>query len=96
MSADEKNFVTGGSDSLLIIWVDSTQEKREEALKAQEKIMADEQLLTNLLHNNKLFAALGLALSLDKPFKVLTIIKGQWIINFLNLIPFKFNFVKKK
>ncbi|KAK6639171.1 hypothetical protein RUM43_007441 [Polyplax serrata] len=75
VSLNEKRIITGGSDSSLIIWRDSTDEKREEAAKAQEEIITNEQLLTNLLHNNKLFAALGVALSLDKPFKVLSIIK---------------------
>lgn len=78
MSIDEKRFITGGSDSLLIVWRDSTEEKREASVKAQEEIISKEQLLTNLLNSQQLFAALGLALSLDKPYKVLSIIKGKF------------------
>lgn len=77
VSNDGDNIITGGSDSLLITWRDSTEEKRAAALKEKEELLLNDQLLANLITNNQLFAALGLALSLDRPLKVLTIIKGK-------------------
>ena len=35
-----------------------------------------EQKLANLMHNKKYLKAIGLAITLDQPFKVLNIIKG--------------------
>ncbi|KAL0270191.1 UNVERIFIED_CONTAM: hypothetical protein PYX00_007677 [Menopon gallinae] len=75
VTADETKFLTGGSDSLLVVWRDATEEKRQAALEAADELKTKEQQLSNLLRSNKLYAALSLALSLDKPFNVLNILK---------------------
>lgn len=44
-------------------------------MEAANELKTKEQQLSNLLRSNKLYAALSLALSLDKPFSVLNILK---------------------
>jgi len=68
--------VTGGSDSLLMVWKDATEEKKMAAIEAREAMLLQEQQLNNLIHSDRLLDALGLALTLDRPFRVLNIIKG--------------------
>lgn len=69
--------MTGGSDSLLLVWKDTTEEKKVAALQQRENMLLQEQQLSNLIHADRLLDALALALDLDRPFKVLNIIKGE-------------------
>eukprot|EP00112_Aurelia_sp_Birch-Aquarium-sp1_P018301 Seg435.11 transcript_id=Seg435.11/GoldUCD/mRNA.D3Y31 product="Transducin beta-like protein 3" protein_id=Seg435.11/GoldUCD/D3Y31 len=71
----EDTLVTGGSDSVLNLWKDVTEEEKlmEEA-KNDELILKDQEL-SNLLGEKKYIKAIGLAITLDRPFRVLSIIK---------------------
>ncbi|XP_041063249.1 transducin beta-like protein 3 isoform X2 [Carcharodon carcharias] len=68
--------VTGATDSCIIIWKDVTEiELAEEQAKQEEQILKHQEL-SNLLHEKKYVKALGLAISLDQPQTVLTVIKA--------------------
>ncbi|XP_030434307.1 transducin beta-like protein 3 isoform X1 [Gopherus evgoodei] len=67
--------VTASSDSCVILWKDVTEIELEEAQAKQEEQIMKDQELSNLLHEKKYLKALGLAISLDRPHTVLTVIK---------------------
>ena len=50
--------------------------EEEEQLKREEQILR-EQELSNLLHHGDYLRAVGVAISLDQPFRVLKILQGQ-------------------
>ncbi|KAG8222504.1 hypothetical protein J437_LFUL009607 [Ladona fulva] len=75
VSKNEKLVVSGGSDSTLVIWKDVTSEKKNEAAKERDLLTEKEQTLANLLQSEKLLSALSLALSLDRPYQVLNIVR---------------------
>ncbi|NXI35916.1 TBL3 protein, partial [Galbula dea] len=55
---------------------DVTEIEEEEAQAKQEEQILKEQELSNLLHEKRYLKALGLAISLDRPHTVLTVIKA--------------------
>ncbi|XP_069762489.1 transducin beta-like protein 3 isoform X1 [Narcine bancroftii] len=68
--------VTGSGDSCIIIWKDVTEiELAEEQVKQEEQILKQQEL-SNLLQEKKYLKALGLAISLDHPQTVLSVIKA--------------------
>ncbi|XP_038675846.1 transducin beta-like protein 3 [Scyliorhinus canicula] len=68
--------VTGATDSCIVIWKDVTEiELAEEQAKQEEQILKQQEL-SNLLHEKKYVKALGLAISLNQPQTVLTVIKA--------------------
>ncbi|XP_048465369.1 transducin beta-like protein 3 isoform X2 [Rhincodon typus] len=68
--------VTGATDSCIIIWKDVTEiELAEEQAKQEDQILKQQEL-SNLLHEKKYLKALRLAVSLDQPQTVLTVIKA--------------------
>uniref|UniRef100_A0A8C5K1Y8 Transducin (beta)-like 3 n=1 Tax=Jaculus jaculus TaxID=51337 RepID=A0A8C5K1Y8_JACJA len=68
--------LTGGSDSRVILWKDVTEaELAEEQAKREEQVVKQQEL-NNLLHEKRYLRALGLAISLDHPHTVLTIIQA--------------------
>ncbi|XP_063286536.1 transducin beta-like protein 3 [Pelobates fuscus] len=72
----DDTIVTGSADSVIMLWKDVTEiELAEEQTKQEEEILK-EQELSNLLHEKRFLKALGLAISLDKPHTVLTVIKA--------------------
>uniref|UniRef100_A0A8C5RGZ6 U3 small nucleolar RNA-associated protein 13 C-terminal domain-containing protein n=1 Tax=Laticauda laticaudata TaxID=8630 RepID=A0A8C5RGZ6_LATLA len=72
----DDTVVTGSTDSKVLLWKDVTQtELEEEQAKQEEQILKDQEL-ANLLHKKQFLKALGLALSLDRPHTVLTVIKA--------------------
>ncbi|ETE65343.1 Transducin beta-like protein 3 [Ophiophagus hannah] len=72
----DDTVVTGSTDSKVLLWKDVTQtELEEEQAKQEEQILKDQEL-ANLLYKKQFLKALGLALSLDRPHMVLTIIKA--------------------
>lgn len=75
VSKDETQLMTGGSDSNLVLWCDVTEKRRQEAEDAREKLVLEEQELSNLIKADKLLPALKLALSLDRPLQVLRIVR---------------------
>ena len=88
----ETHVVSGGRNSLLIIWRDVTEEKKQKAIEEQEKQIEQEQKLANLLQAQQLTAALNLALKLNKPFHVLRIVQGKIKFVISSLINFNFLF----
>ncbi|XP_072423649.1 transducin beta-like protein 3 [Chiloscyllium punctatum] len=68
--------VSGAADSCIIIWKDVTEiELAEEQAKQEDQILKHQEL-SNLMHEKKYVKALGLAISLDQPQTVLTVIKA--------------------
>ncbi|XP_077590202.1 transducin beta-like protein 3 [Stigmatopora nigra] len=72
---DDK-MVTGSVDSKIIIWTDVTEVEQAEEQAKQEDQIIKQQELSNLLHEKKYLKALGLAISLDQPHTVLSVIKA--------------------
>ena len=61
----------------MVIWRDTTIEKKEKAVALQEELAREEEKLANCLQAQKLTKALRLALKLQKPMHVLRIIEGK-------------------
>ncbi|KAF3700233.1 Transducin beta-like protein 3 [Channa argus] len=75
-SRKDDKMVTGSADSNITVWVDVTEvELAEEQAKQEDQILKHQEL-SNLLHEKKYLKALGLAISLDQPHTVLTVIKA--------------------
>ncbi|NXS03689.1 TBL3 protein, partial [Oxylabes madagascariensis] len=55
---------------------DVTEIEEKEAQAKQEEQILKEQELSNLLHEKRYLKALGLAISLDRPHTVLTVVKA--------------------
>ncbi|GJQ73751.1 hypothetical protein Trydic_g14083 [Trypoxylus dichotomus] len=73
---NENEFVTGGSDSLLIKWQNITEEKIMQRFKEQEEYILQEQQLYNCLQNEQFLKGLKIALRLNKPLHVLKIVQN--------------------
>ncbi|KAK3787609.1 hypothetical protein RRG08_034312 [Elysia crispata] len=71
----ENFFISGGADSTLVLWKDVTEEEEAERQEKAQKLVLQEQVLSNLIADKKFVRALGLAISLNKPFRALTILK---------------------
>ncbi|XP_033022978.1 transducin beta-like protein 3 [Lacerta agilis] len=69
-------LVTGSADSRVLLWKDVTQIELEEEQVKQEEQILKEQKLSNLLHKKRYLKALGLAISLDRPHTVLSVVKA--------------------
>ncbi|XP_057673752.1 transducin beta-like protein 3 [Corythoichthys intestinalis] len=75
-SRKDDKMVTGSADSNITVWTDVTEiELAEEQAKQEDQIMKQQEL-SNLLHEKKYLKALGLAISLDQPHTVLSVIKA--------------------
>ncbi|KAL7978984.1 hypothetical protein Chor_015008 [Crotalus horridus] len=72
----DDTLVTGSTDSRVLLWKDVTQTELEEDQAKQEEQILKEQQLANLLQKRQFLKALGLAISLDRPHTVLTVIKA--------------------
>lgn len=73
----EKKVVTGGADSTIIIWKDTTEEKLEQArVVAQERVLG-EQKLSNLMYLKDFEGALELSLVLNRPHSALKSLEGN-------------------
>lgn len=75
-SRKDDKMVTGSADSNISVWVDVTEVELAEEQAKQETQILKQQELSNLLHEKKYLKALGLAISLDQPHTVLTVIKA--------------------
>uniref|UniRef100_UPI003AAFAA71 transducin beta-like protein 3 n=1 Tax=Centroberyx gerrardi TaxID=166262 RepID=UPI003AAFAA71 len=75
-SRKDDKMVTGSADSNITIWEDVTEVELAEEQAKQEDQILKKQELSNLLHEKKYLKALGLAISLDQPHTVLTVIKA--------------------
>ncbi len=65
---------SGGADSKIAVWRDTTKEKDDEKREAEEKNILMEQTLSNHLRHKRYEQALELALELDKPRQVLKVL----------------------
>ncbi|XP_075421861.1 transducin beta-like protein 3 isoform X2 [Ascaphus truei] len=72
----DDTLVTGSTDSSIILWKDVTEMELAEEQAKQEEDILKQQELSNLLHEKRFLKALGLAISLDHPHTVLTVIKA--------------------
>ncbi|XP_054991402.1 transducin beta-like protein 3 [Sorex araneus] len=68
--------LTGSSDSCVILWKDVTEEEQAQEQAAREEQVLRQQELDNLLHEKRFLRALGLAISLDRPHTVLTVVQA--------------------
>nr|XP_040048023.1 transducin beta-like protein 3 [Gasterosteus aculeatus aculeatus] len=75
-SRKDDKMVTGSADSNITLWMDVTEVELAEEQAKQEDQILKQQELSNLLHEKKYLKALGLAISLDQPRTVLTVIKA--------------------
>uniref|UniRef100_A0A7N6B2A9 U3 small nucleolar RNA-associated protein 13 C-terminal domain-containing protein n=1 Tax=Anabas testudineus TaxID=64144 RepID=A0A7N6B2A9_ANATE len=75
-SRKDDKMVTGSADSNITVWADVTEVELAEEQAKQEDQILKQQELSNLLHEKKYLKALGLAISLDQPHTVLTVIKA--------------------
>ncbi|XP_047427824.1 transducin beta-like protein 3 [Mugil cephalus] len=75
-SHKDDKMVTGSADSHITVWVDVTEVEIAEEQAKQEDQILKQQELSNLLHEKKYLKALGLAISLDQPHTVLTVVKA--------------------
>ncbi|KAJ8330858.1 U3 small nucleolar RNA-associated protein 13 [Batrachochytrium dendrobatidis] len=70
----EQHVLSGSSDSTITIWKDVTaEEKKEEAQKSVERIIKEQDLSLLLLRKDYKSAVL-LAMQLDQPYRILTIL----------------------
>eukprot|EP00736_Rhodelphis_marinus_P006659 Rmarinus@m.11678 len=78
VAADEMKVVTGAGDSVLNVWEDVSKEEEAERAKARADMLLNQQALDNALHNGDYLKALRLALELDMPTKMLTVLRKLW------------------
>ncbi|KAI9223624.1 WD40-repeat-containing domain protein [Blastocladiella britannica] len=67
--------VSGGADSVINMWRDCTVEEQEDRLKAEQDMLIQEQDLANYLVKKDYKNAILLALSLNKPYRLLKILE---------------------
>ncbi|KAM9780107.1 transducin beta-like protein 3 [Neosynchiropus ocellatus] len=75
-SQKDDKIVTGSDDSNITVWEDVTQAELAEEQAKQEDQILKQQELSNLLHEKQYLKALGLAISLDQPHTVLSVVKA--------------------
>ena len=71
----EDYVLSGGADSTIILWKDVTEEQTLAKQEDLQKQVMQEQVLSNLIADKKFVRALGLAISLNKPFMALNVMK---------------------
>ena len=64
---------SGGADSKIAVWRDTTREQDDAAREAEENNILMEQKLSNHLRNKRFEEALEIALKLEKPNQVLRV-----------------------
>ena len=62
--------------NVLLCVKDVTIEKVEKLRRTQEKSLLQQQELSNLIHEKRYHEALSLALSMEKPYHTLNIVRG--------------------
>ncbi|KAF4516821.1 hypothetical protein B566_EDAN006215 [Ephemera danica] len=76
IGSNEKRFVTGGADSKIVIWKDTTVEHKEAEIKAHQEKVIGEQRLANLMQAEEYDEALELALKLNRPNNALKVVES--------------------
>jgi U3 small nucleolar RNA-associated protein 13 len=51
--ADDQQFITGGADSVINIWGDSTEEEEQAAIAQKEEVLLQEQELLNCMYQQE-------------------------------------------
>ena len=69
-----KALFSGGADSKIAVWRDTTKEREDAVRDAEEKNILMEQRLSNHLRHKQYEQALELALELEKPYQVLKVL----------------------
>ncbi|KAI9277654.1 WD40-repeat-containing domain protein [Sporodiniella umbellata] len=72
---DESRVVSAGADSVINFWEDVTLQEQEEELKEKEELIIKEQELQNFIHKKDYLNAILLALSLEQPYRLLTLFR---------------------
>lgn len=73
LKGDDQVLVSGGGDSVVNFWKDTTAEESEKAQKSREEVVEKEQTLSNYVQSKDWRNAIVLALSLDRPGKLLNL-----------------------
>lgn len=76
ISTDGKTLVSGGADSRLVVWEDTTQAEEEAKRVTEEQNIMMEQKLANHLRHKEFEQALEIALELEKPMKALKVLNS--------------------
>ncbi|XP_033102564.1 transducin beta-like protein 3 [Anneissia japonica] len=76
VSSTEDIIVTGGADSTIVLWKDVTDKEWEESQSKEEEQIVKLQKLSNLIQGKNFKKAIGLALTLEQPYRLLNIFKG--------------------
>ena len=74
LDLDGGKLVSGGADSQIVVWEDTTQQEEDEKRASEEKSIVLEQRLANHLRYREYDKALELALELNKPRQVLKVL----------------------
>ncbi|XP_048256716.1 transducin beta-like protein 3 isoform X1 [Haliotis rufescens] len=74
-SQDEERVVTADAESNIILWKDVSEQEGEEILLKQEQQVLQQQELSNLIHEKRYLKAIGLAITLEQPYRALTVMK---------------------
>jgi hypothetical protein len=77
-SSEDGNWLaSGGADSLICLWKDVTEKVVAEKQEARDRQILQEQELSNYLQQRDFVQAVGVAINLDQPFRVYTILSGS-------------------
>jgi U3 small nucleolar RNA-associated protein 13 len=74
ISSDGRTLVSGGADSQIVVWKDTTQMEEEAKRATEEQNIMMEQKLANHLRYKEYDQALEIALELQKPRQALKVI----------------------
>ncbi|KAJ1973138.1 U3 small nucleolar RNA-associated protein [Dimargaris xerosporica] len=74
VNRDESKLLTGGGDSIARIWEDQTETQLNQLHEEQADALLKEQALTNCLQQQDYRQAITLALQLDKPYRLYSIL----------------------
>ncbi|KAJ7358996.1 Transducin (beta)-like 3 [Desmophyllum pertusum] len=80
LNKNQDQLVSGGADSMINIWKDVTEAEQEQAHAAMEENIVKQQELSNLIADNKYLEAIGLAITLEQPFRVMNIMKDILLV----------------
>ncbi|KAM3718536.1 Transducin beta-like protein [Dirofilaria immitis] len=77
VASDESRFATASSDGRIRIWEDISEKKREEEERSRAQKTHNEQILANLMQQNRYAEALSFSLTLARPYSCLKIVQGM-------------------
>ena len=68
-------LVSAGADANIVVWKDVTQLNKVNKAEQQNSVISQMQQMENLLMNQDLIGAVTLAISLNQPFKMFSILE---------------------